>query len=70
MKRIKDNLARLGKVPGRVWKFVNLDFNDFCLFGGAALVAFGIYLIYQPAAYISIGLVLIWFGRPRPQRSK
>lgn len=38
------------------------DLRDAFVFGGIALVGYGIGQIYAPAAYIVIGGVLFWLG--------
>ncbi len=42
-----------------------LDFNDFLLLIGVAMLGKGIYMIYPPAMYIAIGVVALWLGWPR-----
>jgi len=38
------------------------DLRDVIAFGGLGMVAYGVHLIYQPAAFIVCGAVLFWLG--------
>lgn len=54
MKYIDINkLKRLSKI---------IDSNELFILGGVVLIFMGIWQIYQPAAFIAIGLALFWFG--------
>jgi hypothetical protein len=53
---------KLPKIP--------IDHNDIFVLAGAGLVAAGIWQIYQPAAFIAVGLGLLWLGLPRTRSKK
>lgn len=40
----------------------SIDLRDVFVFGGLAMVGYGLYLIYPPAAWIGIGGALFWMG--------
>ncbi len=39
-----------------------IDVTDILVFGGTALIATGCWLIYQPAAFLSSGIILLLVG--------
>lgn len=39
-----------------------VDLRDGFAFGGLALVGYGLYAVYPPAAFIVVGAVLFWMG--------
>ncbi len=44
-------------------KFKKLfDLTDLLVFGGTALISYGCWLIYEPAAYLSGGAILLTLG--------
>lgn len=43
---------------------IEIDFRDCIVFGGVVAVGYGTYLIYHPAAFLVVGALLIWIGRP------
>lgn len=42
----------------------NIDFKDILVIIGAILISKGLYMVYQPAMYIFLGLTLSWLGWP------
>lgn len=38
------------------------DLKDLFVFGGLGFAAYGIYMIYPPAAFILPGLFFVWLG--------
>lgn len=42
------------------------DIKDVFAFGGLAAVAWGLWLVFEPAAFIVTGAVLFWMGAIRP----
>jgi len=39
-----------------------IDLRDAFVFGGIALVGYGVHAIYPPAAFIVVGLAVFWIG--------
>jgi len=46
----------------------DIDIYDILILAGGLLAAFGVWQIYQPAAYIAAGLALVWLGLPRRRK--
>ena len=44
-----------------------VDMQDVCLVAGVVSSAYGMYLVYAPLAYLTIGVVLIRIGLPRKE---
>jgi len=42
-----------------------IDLRDVFVFGGLAMVGYGVHCIYPPAAWIVVGTVLFWVGGRR-----
>lgn len=38
------------------------DLRDFFVFGGLAMVGYGLWLAYPPAAFVVPGLAVFWLG--------
>lgn len=51
--RLLDHARQSGWLP---------DLADVFVFGGIALVGYGLYCIYPPAAWIVTGAALFWLG--------
>lgn len=43
------------------------DLQDSCLFVGATSIVYGLFLIYEPLAYLVSGAALIRIGLPRKE---
>jgi hypothetical protein len=41
---------------------MKIDLNDILIVIGSVLVGTGVFLIYRPAAFIAIGVVVFYFG--------
>lgn len=44
-----------------------IDWQDCCLVAGVASIAYGLYQIYAPLAYLTAGAALIRIGLPRKE---
>jgi len=62
--RLKAWLAALGRrsAPMAIALAGMLDLRDLFCFGGLGLLAYGLHLVYPPAAYIAPGAILLWMG--------
>lgn len=56
-------MRAIKRVAGAVW--AAFDLRDVFAFGGLGLVAWGTYLMHEPAAFIVTGAVLFWLGAIR-----
>ncbi|GEA17509.1 hypothetical protein [Moorella sp. E306M] len=45
-------------------KITDDHIREACLLAGFCLLTYGIWQIYQPAAWIVGGLILVWLGMP------
>lgn len=46
----------------------DISFKDLLILGGLYMIGKGLYMIYPPAMWIGIGIVLFWFGFPTDRR--
>ena len=56
--------SKMRKIAAAVWG--GFDIKDVFAFGGLAAVSWGLWLVYQPAAFIVTGTALFWMGAIRP----
>lgn len=57
-------MRAIKRVLSTIWR--GFDLKDVFAFGGLAAVAWGLWLVYPPAAFIVTGACLFWMGAIRP----
>lgn len=57
------NSLKLPKINLKI-KLLKPDFHDILIIFGGIFLGKGLYMIYPPAMFIIIGIVVIWLGLP------